>query len=119
MAFRDSFTKDVKEELSSFKQDVNQKLNGLVTDLNVTAKRIDEAERRVAELEEGRAESREMHVTWTSKFNDVSEHSGPKPPADAYPRSVGIFPGVQDQGFGPSFCMDEEGSALEWKKDLL
>ncbi|RXN13106.1 LINE-1 type transposase domain-containing 1 [Labeo rohita] len=144
-AFRDSFTKDVKEELSSFKQDVNQKLNGLVTDLNVTAERIDEAERRVAELEEGAAESREMlgqsiqmqehlqerlldletrsrrnnirifGVPEGSEGNNVKDlvesiiktelslsdldlkiqrcHRalGPKPPADAYPRSVVVF----------------------------
>ncbi|RXN38227.1 LINE-1 type transposase domain-containing 1 [Labeo rohita] len=144
-AFRDSFTKDVKEELSSFKQDVNQKLNGLVTDLNVTAERIDEAERRVAELEEGAAESREMlcqsiqmqehlqerlldletrsrrnniqifGIPEGSEGNNVKDlvesiiktelslsdldlkiqrcHRalGPKPPADAYPRSVVVF----------------------------
>lgn len=43
-AFRDSLARDLKEELSNFKQEVNQKLNGLVTDLNVTAERTDEAE---------------------------------------------------------------------------
>lgn len=59
-AFRDSLVKDVKEELRNFKQEVNQKLNGLVTDLKVTAERIEEAEQRVAELEENVAEYKEV-----------------------------------------------------------
>ncbi len=144
-AFRDSLAKYVKEELSNFKQAVNQKLNGLVTDLKVTAERIEETEQRVAELEENVAEYKEVlgqsieiqdnlqerlldletrsrrnnirifGISEGSEGNNVQElvesiiktelslgdldlkiqrcHRalGPKPPADAYPRSVVVF----------------------------
>ncbi|XDV45465.1 hypothetical protein PO909_013562 [Leuciscus waleckii] len=50
----------MKEELCNLKQEVNQKLNGLVTDQSATAERIDEAEQRVADLEENAAELKEV-----------------------------------------------------------
>ncbi|CAM4611372.1 unnamed protein product [Leuciscus chuanchicus] len=144
-AFRDSPAKDMKEELCNLKQEVNQKLNGLVTDLNATAERIDEAEQRVADLEENTAELKEvlgqsiqiqenlqerlLDLEARSRRNNIrifgipegceennaqefvesiikTELSlgdldlkiqrchralGPKPPTDAYPRSVVVF----------------------------
>lgn len=50
----------LKKELTDFREDINQKLNTIATDLKDITDRVEQAEERVAEVEEWSADTREL-----------------------------------------------------------
>lgn len=62
--FSDNLTRDMKKDMASFREDVNEKLNEIVTDLKETKDRAEEATQRVADMEE-----------WTAVANEVLTQS--------------------------------------------
>ena len=58
-SFHDSFTREIKNDLASFKDDVSGKLNEIATDLKETRSRMGEAEERVADMEEWATNAKE------------------------------------------------------------
>lgn len=62
--FSDNLTRDMKKDMASFREDVNEKLNEIVTDLKETRDRAEEATQRVADMEE-----------WTAAANEVLTQS--------------------------------------------
>lgn len=58
--FSDNLTRDMKRDLASFREDVNEKLNEIVTDLKETRERAEEATQRVADVEEWAAAAKDV-----------------------------------------------------------
>lgn len=68
-SFRDNFSKDMKSDLASLREDVNGKLNEIVSDLKETRDRAEEATQRVADMEEWTAAAKEV-LSQTLKNQD-------------------------------------------------
>lgn len=58
--FQETFSRDWKADLASLSTDINLKLNEIAEDLKDTVNRVEEAEHRVADLEEWSAEARDV-----------------------------------------------------------
>ncbi|CAM4572214.1 unnamed protein product [Leuciscus chuanchicus] len=58
--FKETFSRDWKADLASLSTDINLKLNEIAKDLKDTVNRVEEAEHRVADLEEWNAEARDV-----------------------------------------------------------
>lgn len=58
--FHDTFSRDMKNDLANFRADVNRKLNEIAIDLKETVGRVEEAEQRVADMEDWSSEAKEV-----------------------------------------------------------
>ena len=57
---QDTFSRDMKNELANFREDVNCKLQEIATDLKETVGRVEEAEQRVADMEDWSSVAKEV-----------------------------------------------------------